>query len=390
MLWGRGKAKALLSAVVLLVFAAAALLSGCGQQAGTAGEGKVIKVGVIAPLSGDAKTFGESVKNGVELAVSELKDGKVGDFKIQLVTGDDRNDPKEATNLATKMITEDKVNAIIGAVTSKCSIPVSEIAQQYKVLMISPTSTAEKVTVDDRGKRKDYVFRVCFIDPFQGTVAAKFALSDLHAKTAAILYDQGNDYTVGLAEVFKKDFEAGGGKVVAMESYTTQDTDFSAILSKIAPLNPDILYLPDYYQKVSLIAKQARDKGIKATFLGGDGWDSPSIDQAAMNGGYFTNHYSVSDPSPRVQEWVRKYQAKYGKQPDAFATLGYEAAQVLFKAIETANSGDPTKLRDTIQNISVEAVTAKISFDKNGNPVKPLAIIQYKDNKQVFVKKITP
>ncbi len=376
---------------VLVIFSAAILLSGCGQKpaATTTGE-NVIKVGVIAPLSGDVKTFGESVKNGVDLAVSELKDGKVGNFKIEVIPGDDRNDPKEATNLATKLITEDKVSAIIGAVTSKCSIPVSQLAQQYKVVMISPTSTAEKVTLDENGKRKDYVFRVCFIDPFQGTVAAKFALNDLQAKTAAVLYDQGNDYTVGLSEVFKKDFEAGGGKIVASESYTNQDTDFSAILSKIAPKNPDVLYLPDYYQKVSLIAKQARDKGIKAVFLGGDGWDSPSIDQAAMNGGYFTNHYSVEDPRPQVQDWVKKYQAKYGKRPDSFATLGYEAAQVLFKAIETTNSGDPTKLRDAIQNMSIEAVTAKISFDKNGNPVKPLAIIQYKDNKQVFVKKMTP
>lgn len=383
------KSRKWVALLVLAVFALT-LVAGCGgQQTGSSQSGgNTIKIGVIAPLSGDVKTFGESVKNGVALALEE-KGNKVGDFKIEAIYQDDRNTASEATNVATKLITQDKVSAIIGAVTSKCSIPVSVLAQQYKVVMITPTSTAEKVTVDN-GKRKDYVFRACFIDPFQGTVAAKFATQDLKAKTAAILYDQGNDYTVGLSKVFKEDFTKAGGKVLAMESYTTQDTDFSAVLSKIAPLKPDVLYLPDYYQKVSLIAKQARDKGITATFLGGDGWDSPSIDQAAMNGGYFTNHYSVQDPRPQVQEWVKKYQAKYNKQPDSFATLGYEAAQILFKAIEDTKSGDPTKLKEAIQNISIDAVTAKISFNKDGNPVKPLAILQYKDNKQVFVRKMTP
>lgn len=389
MLWERGRIKGFLSVVVLLVFASAVLLGGCGQQAAKTSEDNVIKIGVITPLTGDVKTFGESVKKGFELAVEE-RDGKVGKFKIEPIIMDDRNTPTEAVNVATKLITEDKVSAIIGSVTSKCTIPASEVAQKYKVVMITPTSTNPKVTVD-KGKRKDYIFRSCFIDPFQGTVAAKFALDNLHAKTAAILYDQGNDYTVGLAEYFKKDFEAGGGKVVAFESYTAQDTDFSAVLTKIAKLQPDILYLPDYYQKVSLIAKQARDKGIKSVFLGGDGWDSSEIDWAAVDGGYFTAHYSVDDPRPEVQNWVKKFEKKYGTKPDSFATLTYEAAQILFKAIEETNSKDPAKLKDAIQNLKdFQTVTAKISFDKDGNPIKAAAILQIKNGKQVFVTSVAP
>lgn len=375
---------------VLVIFSAAILLTGCSQkQAATTTEDNVIKIGVITPLTGDVKTFGESVKKGFEFALEE-RNGKVGNFKIEPIIMDDRNTPTEAVNVATKLVTQDKVSAIIGSVTSKCTIPASEVAQQYKVVMISPTSTNPKVTVD-KGKRKDYIFRSCFIDPFQGTVGAKFALDNLKAKTAAILYDQGNDYTVGLAEFFKKDFEAGGGKIVAYESYTAQDTDFSAVLTKIAKQNPDVLYLPDYYQKVSLIGKQARDKGIKAAFLGGDGWDSSELDWAAMDGGYFTAHYSVDDPRPEVQNWVKKFEQKYGSKPDSFATLTYEAAQIIFKAIETTNSKDPAKLKDAIQNLKdFQAVTAKISFDKDGNPIKAAAILQIKDKKQVFVTSVAP
>jgi branched-chain amino acid transport system substrate-binding protein len=384
------KSSKVLVILTLLVFTASMVLTGCSSKSSSTASGeKVIKIGLIAPLTGDVKTFGESVKNGAELAVSE-RNSKVGNFKIQLVIQDDRNLSSEAANVATKLMTEDKVSAIIGSVTSKCTIPVSEVAQQYKVVVITPTSTSTKVTVDN-GKRKDYAFRACFIDPFQGTVAAKFALDNLKVKTAAMMYDQGNDYTVGLSQNFKKNFEAGGGKVVDSESYTTQDTDFSAQLTKIANLKPDLLYLPDYYQKVGLIAKQARDKGITAKLMGGDGWDSTKIDWSAVDGGYFTNHYSVDDPRPEVQNWVKKYQQKYGSKPDSFATLTYEAAQMLFKAIEATNSGDSTKLKDYIANMKdFQGVTAKITIDKDGNPVKAAAIIQIKDKKQVFVTSVAP
>ncbi|MGB9846195.1 MAG: ABC transporter substrate-binding protein, partial [Desulfotomaculales bacterium] len=275
-------------------------------------------------------------------------------------------------------------------VTSKCTIPISKVANDNKVVLVTPTATNPKVTVDE-GKRKEYIFRACFIDPFQGTVAAKFALEKLKLKTAAVLYDQGNDYTIGLANYFKDAFEKGGGKVLAFEAYSQGDTDFSAVLTKIAGLNPDILYLPDYYQKVSLIGKQARGKGIKAVFMGGDGWDSKDLDFAAMDGGYFTNHYSADDPRPEVKTWVQQYKDKYHETPDALATLAYDATKLLLNAIKTANSDDPAKIKDAMQATKdFSTVSGKVTFDKDGNPVKAAAILQIKDGKQVYVDTVAP
>lgn len=385
------KAKLALGLVLVLILAVGA---GCGQK--PAAEPKaaenVIKIGFIWPLTGDVKTFGESSKNGAELALAEVG-SKVGKWTIEYTTQDDRNDATEAVNVATKLISDFKANVIIGGLTSKCAIPISELCEQNKVVMMTNTATNPKVTFDpDRGGRKTYVFRACFIDDWQGMVGAKFALEKLGAKKAAALYDQGNDYVKGLATFFRQSFEAGGGTMVGFEAYDIKDTDFSAVLTKIAEKEPDVLYLPDYYNKVSLIAKQARDKGIKAVFMGGDGWDSPELDFAACDGGYFTNHYSPEDPRPEVQAWVKKYQEKYGAVPDALATLAYDGTRLVLKAIETADSNDPTKIRDALQNLKdVPGVsTPTYSFDQNGNPNKPLTILQIKDGKQKFVEQVRP
>ncbi len=387
-------------AVVLLVLmlGLALVVAGCGKQEAPKTEApkteapapakKVVKIGFIGPLTGDVKTFGESTKNGFLLAL-EQAGFKAGDYEIEYVIADDRNDPTEAVNVATKLVSQDKVQAIIGSVTSKATIPISEVTNKAGVVQITSTATNPRVTVDD-GKRKEFVFRACFIDPFQGLVGARFALNDLKAKTAAILYDQGNDYTKGLAEVFKTNFEAGGGKVVAYEAYSKDDVDFSATLTKIARLNPDVLYLPDYYQKVSLIGKQARAKGIKAPFLGGDGWDSDELDFATMEGGYFTNHYSPEDTRPIVVQWVKDYQAKYGAVPDALATLSYDATKILLAAIAKANSNDPVAIRDAVKSISASVVSGDITFDENGNPIKSAAILQIKDGKQKFITSVNP
>ncbi|MGB9903180.1 MAG: ABC transporter substrate-binding protein [Desulfotomaculales bacterium] len=381
--------------ILVAVLGLAMLAAGCGgkqqaqQGAPSASGEKVIKIGFIGPLTGDVKTFGESTKNAFLLAI-EQAGGKVGDYKIETVIADDRNDATEAVNVANKLISQDKVKAIIGSVTSKCTIPISKVANDNKVVLVTPTATNPKVTVDE-GKRKEYIFRACFIDPFQGTVAAKFALEKLKLKTAAVLYDQGNDYTIGLANYFKDAFEKGGGKVLAFEAYSQGDTDFSAVLTKIAGLNPDILYLPDYYQKVSLIGKQARGKGIKAVFMGGDGWDSKDLDFAAMDGGYFTNHYSADDPRPEVKTWVQQYKDKYHETPDALATLAYDATKLLLNAIKTANSDDPAKIKDAMQATKdFSTVSGKVTFDKDGNPVKAAAILQIKDGKQVYVDTVAP
>ncbi|TEB08472.1 Leucine-, isoleucine-, valine-, threonine-, and alanine-binding protein precursor [Pelotomaculum schinkii] len=377
--------------LMILVLGLALVLTGCGgdNKATSTGE-KVIKIGFIGPLTGDVKTFGESTKNGFLLAL-EQAGNKAGDYKIEYVTADDRNDATEAVNVATKLIAEDGVKAIVGSVTSRTTIAASELANDSKMVMITGTGTAPKVTVDDNAKRKDFIFRACFIDPFQGTVAAKFATETLKAKTAAILYDQSNDYTIGLAKFFNETFTQHGGKVLSMEAYGKDDVDFSAVLTNIAQQKPDILYLPDYYQKVSLIGKQAREKGIKAIFLGGDGWDSTELDYATMEGGYFTSHYSPDDPRPEVKTWVEAYKGKYNSVPDAFATLGYDATNMLINAIKTANSDDPAKIRDALQATKdYAAVTGKLSFDKDGNPIKPAVILQIKDGKQVYVTTVNP
>lgn len=356
---------------------------------------KRLKIGLIAPLTGDVKTFGESVKNGFLLAIEEANQkGGILNKKIGYVLCDDKNDPTEAANAAYKLINQDKVNAIIGSVASKASIPVSEVCEQARIVMITPTSTNPKVTIREDGTRKRYIFRACFIDPFQGKVAATFALKNLNKKTAAILYDVGNDYVKGLAEYFKASFEEGGGKVLIFESYSKDDVDFSALLTKVKRFNPDILFLPDYYTKVGLIVKQAKGIGITSTLMGGDGWDSPDILKIAgeaIEGGYFTNHYSPEDPREEVSEWVKKYLERYGKIPDALATLAYDATNLLLTAVAHANSFEPDKIREALDKIKeFKSVSGKIVFDENGNPIKDAVIMQYKNGKVNYITTISP
>jgi len=355
----------------------------------------VIRIGLVAPLTGDVKTFGESTKNGFTMAIDEANTrGGINDKKIKTYITDDKNDPTEAANAGSKLINQDGVKLIIGSVASKCSIPLSLVCQAADAVMISSASTNPRVTVNDDGTRKNYIFRACFIDPFQGSVAAKFALDHLKVKTAAILYDVGNDYVKGLAEFFRTDFTEGGGKIVVYESYSKDDTDFSALLTKARKANPDLLFIPDYYNKVALIAKQARQFGIKSVMMGGDGWDSPEmlkIAGDAIVGSYFTNHYSSDDPRPEVQDWVQKYQTKYGNKPDALATLAYDATLLMIEALKKAQSDEPAKVRDAMQQlVDFNCVSGSISFDEFGNPIKSAVILQYTKTGQEYVATVTP
>ncbi|MDF2627076.1 MAG: branched chain amino acid transporter substrate-binding protein [Symbiobacteriaceae bacterium] len=377
----------------ILAFAMFAVAGCGGAQLGTSSGtgGQSVKIGFIAPLTGDAKTYGESAKKGFDLAL-EQAGNKAGNFTVAVTSGDDRNDPTEGVNLATKMISQDKVSAIVGAVTSSVTIPVSEVANSSKIVMITGTATAAKVTVDDKGARKPYAFRAPFIDPFQGQVAAKFAVENLKVKTAAILYDKGNDYSIGLTEEFQKTFAAKGGTVVASLSYGKDDTDFSAIVTNVAAKKPDMIYLPDYYGKVSLIAAAIKAKGLNVPLVGADGWDSNDLDFAALAGGYFTNHYSADDPSPAVQKFVKEYEAKYKAKPDAFAALAYDATNMLLEAIKQAGSTDSEKIRTALQGLKeFPAVGGKLSFDANGNPIKAAAILQVQANKSYkFITSVQP
>ncbi|MBA4395445.1 MAG: branched-chain amino acid ABC transporter substrate-binding protein, partial [Desulfobacca sp.] len=273
---------------------------------------ETIKLGLITPLTGDVKTFGESAKNGFLMAVEDYS--KSGRYQIQTIIADDRNDATEGINAALKLITQDKVQGIIGPLTSKVAIPVSDLAEKNKIPMITGTATNPKVTIYNN-KRKPYVFRACFIDPFQGTVAANFALKDLKAKSAAVLYDVGNDYSKGLAEFFKATFEKGQGRIIGYESYQKDDVDFSALITKIGTKKPEVIFIPDYYNKVALIAKQIREKGLKGIMLGGDGWDSPElikIGGPAIMGNYFTNHYSTERKDKIAGAFIEKYKQKHG------------------------------------------------------------------------------
>jgi branched-chain amino acid transport system substrate-binding protein len=357
-------------------------------------EAKEIKIGLITPLSGDVKTFGESVRNSFLIAVEETNArGGVAGMKITYVIQDDKNDATEAANVANLLVNQQRVKAIVGSVTSKTTIPVSDIIQSAKIPTISPTATNPKVTVAD-GKRKDYMFRACFIDPFQGAVMAKFSRETLKGKNAAVLYDASNDYSKGIAEVFRDAFRKQGGKVVAFESYGRDDVDFSALLTKVKASGADILFLPDYYNKVGLIAKQAQEKGLKVRLVGPDGWDSPDLVKiagTAIEGGYFSNHYSPDDRRPEVAAWVKKYREKYGQVPDALGTLAYDATNLLLEAIRKAGSDDPKKIRDALATIrDFKAVSGKSTLDGNGDMIKSAAILKIEGGRQKFVTMVNP
>jgi branched-chain amino acid transport system substrate-binding protein len=358
--------------------------------AGGAGVAKApgfpVKLAIVVPLSGDVKTFGESTRDGALMAIEEAK---AAGWEIEVVLADSKCDAQEAANAANKVIFQDGVKYIIGEVCSSASIPISQIVEANKVLQISPTSTNPAVTVNEDGSVKDYVFRACFLDPFQGEVVAALA-KELGATKAAVLFDVGNDYVKGLAEYFKSSFEGMGGTVSVYEAYTKDDTDFSAILGKVSAANVDVIFLPDYYNKNNLIAAQIKEKGIKATLLGGDGWDSPELQLDLFEGGYFSNHYSPADPRPLVQNFVSTYEAKYGMVPDALATLAYDAAKILLQSISEAGVDDASVVKDKMAAIRYEGISGDITYDAKHNPVKKAAIVKIEGGKTTFFKFVAP
>ena len=359
-------------------------------------EAKMVKVAVLAPLSGAVPTFGVSTRDGALMAIDEwnAKGGVLG-MQIEAVVADSQCSADPAVAAANKVIDTDKVHYIVGEVCSKASIPVSEITEAKKVVQISPISTNPKVTLNADGTTKKYVFRACFIDPFQGNVGAKFALKQGY-KTAFIMFDQGNQYVRGLAEGFEATYTADGGTIVGKESYTAQDTDFSAILAKVSEAKPDVVYLPDYYNIVNLVTAQAKEKGITTPFIGGDGWDSSDLNKAAAAGDFYTNHYSEQDTRPIVQNFVKAYGEKYkddkgaAKVPDALAALAYDATNLLLAAIEKAGGDDATKVAAAMEALKYDAVSGTITFDEQHNPIKAAVVLQVTRDKIVWVDTIVP
>ncbi len=365
-----------------LVAGAALSFVGCDKN-------KNVVVGGVAPLTGEAATFGASTKNGYDLAVSEwnAKGGVLGK-QVQLVFADDKGDPAEGATVFTKLIEQDKACAILGTVMSKVSLAGAPICQSAKIPMIATASTNPKVTGVG-----NFVFRACFIDPFQGTVGAKFAFDDLKAKKAACLFDVGNDYTKGLSEFFKAKFTALGGEVVGFEGHATGTSDFKAQLTKVLAAKPDVLYVSDYYSDVAIIAKQARELGFKGPLVGGDGWDSPKLTEIAgpaIEGCFFTNHYAKEDKSPIVQEFVGKYTAKYKAAPDALAALAYDATNIMLDAISRAGSTDGAAIQGALVKTDLKVVTGQVKFDGERNPVKSAVIIELKGGQQVYKTTVAP
>ncbi len=370
------------------LLAAAAALAAAGCAPG--GNSKEIVVGEYGSLTGNTATFGQSTKNGSEMAFAEINQaGGLLGKQVKLIVEDDQSKPEEAATAVTKLINQNSVQAVLGEVASSRSLAAAPICQGAKIPMITPSSTNPKVT-----QVGDYIFRVCFTDIQQGEADAKFAAKSLKLKKAAILYDVRNDYSVGLRLVFMQKFKEYGGEIVAEQSYSEGDSDFRAQLTQLKSVNPEIIYVPGYYTEVGTIARQARDLGITVPLSGGDGWDSPrlwEIGGKALNGCYFSNHYSVDDPAPAVQKFVADYTAKYGSTPDALAALGYDAARIYADAVKRANSSDSAKVRDALAATKDFAgVTGSITIDAERNAVKPVVILKVQDGKKVFQERIEP
>ena len=370
----------------MLCLAAVAGLS-CSRQSDDTNE---IVIGEYGSLTGTTATFGTSTKNGIDLAIDEINEkGGVLGKQLRVVVEDDQGRPEEAQTVVTKLITRDRVVALLGEVASSRSLAAAPVAQQNKIPMITPSSTNPKVT-----QIGDYIFRTCFIDPFQGLVMAKFATNTLKVKNVAVLRDIKNDYSVGLADVFVENFTKMGGNIVSDESYSEGDTDFSAQLTAMKPKKPEAIFIPGYYTEVGLIARQARKLGLTTPLLGGDGWDSPrlwEIGGDSLNGSYYSNHSSMDDPNPVIQKFVADYKARFNEVPDSLAAGAYDSAHILVDAIRRAGSTEPAKLRDAIaQTKNFPGITGTITIDENRNAVKPAVILRVNNEKLEFVESVSP
>lgn len=372
----------------------AGLAAGCG---GAEKKADTIKVGANLEMTGGSASYGISSKNAIELAFKEINEkGGINGKQLELVVADNKSEAAEATNAMQKLVSQDNVVAVIGPNLSSSVIAASAINNSAKVLDIAPMATNPYVTVDQAsGKTKDFNYRTCFIDPFQGTVMAKFATAELGVGNAAVLIDNSSDYAKGLAQFFKENFVKEGGAVTAEESYLQKDTDFKATLTKIKATNPDFLYVPGYYQEVGLIVKQARELGMNMPIAGGDGWDSAKMPEiagaAALNNTYFSSLYSPEDSSDINKNFVAAYEKAYGQKPDVFAALSYDSALLVAEAIKNAGSTEPAKISEAMAKINgFSGVSGSVTFDDKHNPVKSAVILEYKDGAQSLKTKINP
>jgi branched-chain amino acid transport system substrate-binding protein len=382
-----------------MIFAGAAaalcvVTAGCKSQGGASGGGEIL-LGEYGSMTGSEATFGKSTDNGIQMAVEEAnaKGGVLGK-KVRVQLEDDGGRPDQAITAVQKLISSDNVLAVLGEVASSNSLAAAPICQNAKVPMVSPSSTNPKVT-----QVGNYIFRTCFIDPFQGTVCARFAKDKLKAKTAGVLTDMKSDYSQGLALYFKQEFLKNGGKIKEV-SYSKGDKDFRAQLTSLQAFSPDVIFIPGYYTDAGNIAVQARSLGMKQPLMGGDGWDSPKlaeIGKDAVQGSYFSTHYSPLSDDPRVQTFVRDYKKKYaGETPDALAAVAYDAAKIMLDAIQRSGATEPSiegraKLREAIASTkNFPGVTGDITLNSNRDAVKPAVILQVKGKEYTYVTTVKP
>lgn len=373
----------------------ALVLAGCGAKASTA-DAKTIKIGLNYELSGNVSTYGQSLVNGIEMAFKEINDkGGVLGKQVELVKVDNKSLTDEAANVSSRLATRDNVVAILGPATSgnvKAALPP---ATENKVPLISASSTADDVTLDSNGNVREYVFKTCFSDSFQGITMANFAFSELGFKNAAILRDNTSDYSKGLTVNFTETYEGLGGKIVAEEAYQAKDTDFKTLLTTIKASNPDVLFVPGYYEEVGLIIKQARELGLNVPVLGADGLDSPKLLEIAgadaLENTYYSNHYTSSDTSPDVVAFKEAFNKAYGADPDAFNALGYDMAYMVADALERAGSADREKLKDALAATKdFKGITGTLTMDEFHNPIKAVTILKIEGGVPTYFMKQEP
>lgn len=373
--------------IAVFFMSSAFLISSCNKS----GSSNEILIGEYASLTGSEATFGQSSHNGLVLAVEEInKNGGVLGKQIKLITEDNQGKPSETQTVVQKLINRDKVVAIIGEVASSRSKAGAPICQAAKIPMITPASTNPEVTTIG-----DYIFRVCFIDPFQATVMSKFAINSMKVKRIALLIDQKNAYSTGLADNFRNIFAQMGGEIVEEQKYSAGDKDFKAQLTAIKAKNPEAIFIPGYYTDVNLISIQAREIGLNIPLFGSDGWESEKLTEGkakdALEGSFFSTHVSADDPSPIIQNFLTKYRDKYKSEPDAMAFLTYDAAMILFDAIKKAGSTEGEKIKNELAKTKdFPGVTGVITINEQRNAVKPAVVLEIKNGEFVYKETIAP
>lgn len=379
----------------LLVLVAALLLAGCQDKNSktnvTEKSENEVLIGAVFAMTGPIASYGQESVNGIRMALDEVNQAPINGRQLKVLVEDNKGEPVESANAVRKLIDINKVDIILGSVASSNTLASAPIAQAAKIPLLTPASTNEKVTMTG-----DYIFRSCFTDNFQGVVMAKFAYETLNKRKAAIIVDNSSDYSKGLQSVFKTEFTRLGGAVIDDNyTYTQKDTDFRSLLRKVKASNPDVVFLPGYYSEVGLILKQAREMGLEMPFLGGDGWDSPKLQELAgpkgIKGNYISSHFSPDDVDPRVQKFVKDYMTRFNEKPGAMAALGYDAVLVVADALRRAGSSDAASLQKALAStVGFEGITGAITIDANRNAQKSAVVLETTATGNIFKQKVNP